>query len=224
MQTCLHRIYYQTIVVTYVTHYALMHMLIPICTQCSLLTAIYLSVYLSICLYIYMQGTYRRTPVAIKLLFTPDLNPHVIRRCASEASILSQISRLGGDKFHANVVKIFGVSVLPPSVCIVLEICYYGSLSDVIRGVNYFKPGSSGGVTGRERESFRNSLSMIMAETGRSSFGSNHSGSALSLALEINPAASSGTGSGSPVVRPPLNLTLSDKYFLGMSGEDRLAG
>jgi hypothetical protein len=94
------------------------------------------------------------------------------------------------------------VSVLPPSVCIVLEICYYGSLSDVIRGVNYFKPG-------RDRESFR------MSMTDRNSFGSNHSGSALSLALELN--APLGT-TAAQAVRAPMNLTLSDKYFLGKYG------
>jgi hypothetical protein len=73
------------------------------------------------------RGAYKGTPVAIKMLFTNDLNPEVIRRCSSEAQILSKIS-------HPNVVDIFGVAVLPPSVCIVLEICQYGSLSDVIRG------------------------------------------------------------------------------------------
>jgi serine/threonine protein kinase len=73
------------------------------------------------------RGAFKGTPVAIKLLFTVDLNPEVIKRCSSEAQILSKIS-------HPNVVDIFGVSVLPPSVCIVLEICQYGSLSDVIRG------------------------------------------------------------------------------------------
>jgi hypothetical protein len=31
-------------------------------------------------------------------------------------------------------VRIIGISVLPPSVCMVLELCAYGSLSDVLRG------------------------------------------------------------------------------------------
>lgn len=91
--------------------------------------------------------------------------------------------------------------MLPPSVCIVLEICYYGSLSDVIRGVNYFKP------TTRESYTSRNSF------TNRESFGSNQSGSALSLALEINPSTGSAGDLG---VRAPMNLTLSDKYFLAL--------
>lgn len=72
------------------------------------------------------RGKYRGTPVAIKLLFTLDLNPELIRRynessnmyelvmcvdvlyrCSKEAQILSDIR-------HPNVVEIFGVSVLPP--------------------------------------------------------------------------------------------------------------
>lgn len=72
-------------------------------------------------------GSYKNRAVAIKMLFTPDLNVDVIRRCCNEAKILSRIS-------HPNIVNIIGVVVLPPSVCIVLEICIYGSLSDVIRG------------------------------------------------------------------------------------------
>ena len=53
------------------------------------------------------RGAFKDTPVAIKMLFTNDLNPEVIRRCSSEAQILSKIS-------HPNVVDIFGVAVLPP--------------------------------------------------------------------------------------------------------------
>ncbi|KAJ1435097.1 kinase-like domain-containing protein [Ochromonadaceae sp. CCMP2298] len=61
-------------------------------------------------------GRYRSQPVAVKMLFTQDLNPDV------------------GP--HPHVVSIFGVAVLPPSVCIILEICPFGSLSDVLRGPN----------------------------------------------------------------------------------------
>ena len=73
------------------------------------------------------RGTYRKREVAIKLILTMDLTVDVIQRISAEASILSSIR-------HKNVVNIEGVSVLPPSVCIILELCAFGSLSDVIRG------------------------------------------------------------------------------------------
>ena len=46
--------------------------------------------------------------VAIKMLFTQDLNPDVVKRCGNEARILTDISP------HTNVVNIYGVAVLPP--------------------------------------------------------------------------------------------------------------
>jgi serine/threonine protein kinase len=64
---------------------------------------------------------------AIKLIYTMDLTEEVISRALAEATILSAVK-------SPNVVNIIGVSVLPPSVCIVLELCAYGSLSDVLRG------------------------------------------------------------------------------------------
>lgn len=73
------------------------------------------------------RGTYRSTPCAIKLIFTDDLTEEVILRAEAEATLLSSVK-------SPNIVNIIGVSVLPPSVCIVLELCAYGSLSDVIRG------------------------------------------------------------------------------------------
>jgi hypothetical protein len=53
-------------------------------------------------------GFYKGIPVAVKMLFTQDINPDVIKRCSNEAKILSEISK------SPNVVKIFGVSVFPP--------------------------------------------------------------------------------------------------------------
>lgn len=72
-------------------------------------------------------GKYKGEMVAIKMLFTPDLNEELVQRSLREATILTDIS-------HPNVVHIYGVSIRPPSVCIVLEICPYGSLADVTRG------------------------------------------------------------------------------------------
>lgn len=87
------------------------------------------------------SGKYRNNPVAIKMLFTQDLNPEVIKRCSNEARILAELAP------NSHVVKIFGVAVLPPSVCIVLEICEFGSLADVLRGRNAGYGGLFGNTT-----------------------------------------------------------------------------
>mmetsp|Transcript_3268 Transcript_3268/g.5093 ORF Transcript_3268/g.5093 Transcript_3268/m.5093 type:complete len:918 (-) Transcript_3268:180-2933(-) len=73
------------------------------------------------------RGSYKGEICAIKLIFTMDVTEAVIKRAAAEATILSSIQ-------SDNIVKIFGVSVLPPSVCMVLELCAFGSLSEVLRG------------------------------------------------------------------------------------------
>ena len=87
-------------------------------------------------------------------------------------------------------MKIYGVSVLPPSVCIVLEICLFGSLSDVIRGINF---------------------TSIYSTTGsiRESFGSH-------ISAHSNQTYNAGGDNDTCRKRPPLNLTLSDKYFLAL--------
>jgi hypothetical protein len=76
------------------------------------------------------QGKYRGNDCAIKLIYTVDLTEDVIKRVAAEASILSAMR-------NPNIVNILGVSVLPPSVCLILELCSFGSLSDVIRGYGF---------------------------------------------------------------------------------------
>lgn len=76
------------------------------------------------------KGAYRGKECAIKMIYTVDLTTDVIRRVAAEASILSSIR-------HPNIVHIYGVSVLPPSVCLILEVCSFGSLSDIIRGYGF---------------------------------------------------------------------------------------
>lgn len=73
---------------------------------------------------------YRKSTCACKLIYTIDLTESMIRRVAAEAELLSQIR-------HENVVKIIGVSVMPPSVCLLLELCFYGSLADVVHKTGF---------------------------------------------------------------------------------------
>jgi hypothetical protein len=53
------------------------------------------------------RGRYRDIKCAIKLIYTMDLTEDVIQRVAAEANILSSMK-------NPNIVKIYGISVLPP--------------------------------------------------------------------------------------------------------------
>ncbi len=49
---------------------------------------VYLQLFLPIYNFI-LAGKYKTIPVAIKMLFTQDLNPDVVKRCGNEARILT---------------------------------------------------------------------------------------------------------------------------------------
>jgi serine/threonine protein kinase len=62
------------------------------------------------------RGTYKGEPVAIKMIYCMDLTPAVVSNFYEEAIVLSALQ-------HPNVVKLIGVCVLPPSLCLVMELC-----------------------------------------------------------------------------------------------------
>lgn len=72
------------------------------------------------------RGSYKRVPCAIKVIFSTDLKEEDINKAAVEATLLSSVK-------SPNVVDIYGICVNPPNVCMILEICLFGSLSDVLR-------------------------------------------------------------------------------------------
>ena len=73
------------------------------------------------------RGFHKQRACAVKLISTRDLTVLEINKVAAEATLLSLIK-------GPNVVEIFGITVLPPRVGIVLELCTFGSLSDLLRG------------------------------------------------------------------------------------------
>lgn len=73
------------------------------------------------------EGRLRKQKCAVKLLFTVELRPEEITRCSEEASLLLQIQ-----KHSIHVVGLLGLAILPPSLCVVLELCSEGSLHDVL--------------------------------------------------------------------------------------------
>jgi hypothetical protein len=78
-----------------------------------------------------VKGRYLQTPVAIKTIYTQDLTVEVIHKIAAEAKILSLLRR------SPHVVFIHGLVLSPPSICIVLELCAFGSLNNVLRGYEH---------------------------------------------------------------------------------------
>jgi serine/threonine protein kinase len=98
------------------------------------------------------KGSYRKQACAIKIIFTLDLTEEIINRIAAEAHILSQIK-------HPNVIHIYGVSVLPPSVCIVLELCAFGSLANILQG--------SGVISSAEDKETRSFSQLVISQTDR---------------------------------------------------------
>jgi tRNA A-37 threonylcarbamoyl transferase component Bud32 len=74
-------------------------------------------------------GSFRGLPVAVKLLYVMDLTPTLIDSCCREALLLTKIA-------NPNVVRMFGVAVLPPSLCLVLELCVRGDLQKFLVDAN----------------------------------------------------------------------------------------
>lgn len=115
------------------------------------------------------------------------------------------------------------------SVCIVLEICYYGSLSDVIRGVNFPPEGSRGrdgsvrvhshsGHSGSVTAGLLNVMQGAFPATSRASFGPDGSigGGSSSRGSFANVVGATYDSDNASSSRAPLNLSLSDKYFLAL--------
>lgn len=74
------------------------------------------------------EGRFKNRICAIKVLYTLDITPVEIERTCREASLLKQLS-------SPHVVGLIGVAVLPPSICVVLELCSEGSLANVLYDV-----------------------------------------------------------------------------------------
>lgn len=70
-------------------------------------------------------GTWGRKEVALKLLFAMELTPDVVGDFYTEVQILSTLQ-------HRNVVTCLGISVMPPSLSLVMEHCTNGSLFDYL--------------------------------------------------------------------------------------------
>ena len=76
------------------------------------------------------EGRWCGAKCAVKVLFAMEVTPTEIQRTCQEASLLHEMHE---SEISRNcVVGLVGVAVLPPSLCVVLELCTGGSLSDVL--------------------------------------------------------------------------------------------
>ena len=76
------------------------------------------------------EGRWCGAKCAVKVLVAMDVTPTEIQRTCQEASLLHDLHK--SETSQNCVVGLVGVAVLPPSLCVVLELCTGGSLSDVL--------------------------------------------------------------------------------------------
>ena len=62
------------------------------------------------------------------MLFTMEITADEIDRTCEEASLLHSLR-----SSSRHIVGLFGIAVLPPSLCVVLEMCSEGSLFDLLQ-------------------------------------------------------------------------------------------
>jgi hypothetical protein len=72
------------------------------------------------------RGLYRGSPVAVKLIFLMELTPMDVSAFVNEAAKLHSLNG------HTNVVSLIGVCIRPPALALVMELCAFGSLYDVL--------------------------------------------------------------------------------------------
>jgi hypothetical protein len=73
------------------------------------------------------EGRWTSKVVAIKVMIAIEITPNEIHRTCDEASLLH---RLNGASQH--IVRLFGVAIQPPSLCVCLELCNEGSMFDLL--------------------------------------------------------------------------------------------
>jgi serine/threonine protein kinase len=71
------------------------------------------------------RGMRKKRPVAIKLIFLPEISRQTINAFFKEATFLRSLAS------HPNIVQLIGICVAPPALCHVLELCN-GSVHSLI--------------------------------------------------------------------------------------------
>ncbi len=75
---------------------------------------------------VFTSKTKLKTPCAVKVSFFVEFNKEVIREVIREAALCGSIK-------NPRVVEFYGISVMPPSIALVFELCEHGSLEKFLR-------------------------------------------------------------------------------------------
>ncbi|CAI5714820.1 unnamed protein product [Hyaloperonospora brassicae] len=76
-----------------------------------------------------MRGTLRRStpvPIALKIYTDVQVTNEEVQRFSRETALNVQLS-------HPNVVRFYGLCVVPPSISLIFEFCEYGALDAILR-------------------------------------------------------------------------------------------
>ncbi|TFJ85684.1 hypothetical protein NSK_003192 [Nannochloropsis salina CCMP1776] len=72
-------------------------------------------------------GEWNGRRVAVKMLFSMELDRAILQAFVQEARLLYGLRR------HPNILRCLGVAIMPPAACLVTEFCEHGSLFDFLR-------------------------------------------------------------------------------------------
>ena len=75
---------------------------------------------------LYTDKTKKKIACAVKVSFFVEFNEEVIREVIREAALCGTIT-------NSRIVEFYGVSVMPPSIALVFELCEHGSLEKFLR-------------------------------------------------------------------------------------------
>lgn len=75
---------------------------------------------------VYTNKAKKQIPCAVKVSFFVEFNTEVIREVIQEAALCGSIK-------NSRIVEFYGISVMPPSIALVFELCEHGSLEKFLR-------------------------------------------------------------------------------------------
>jgi len=101
------------------------------------------------------KGRLRGEPVAIKMIWSVDITAEIVAQFREEVIMLAKLAR------HPSVVQLKGYSVMPPALCVVMELCSKGSLLELLEGIR------NDAASAEEATRFRRKATLLRQEYER---------------------------------------------------------